>query len=58
MATANKHRERSHRSYKQKQANLQGFQSMNYAKTQRNKYARENKSIFEKMVGKFKKGDK
>lgn len=25
MATANKHRERSHRSYKQKQFNLEGF---------------------------------
>lgn len=60
MATAEKHRKRSHRSYKQEQANLQGFRRTAYAKSQQKKAERENKSAFASMFGKFKrkKGDK
>lgn len=54
MATAEKHRKRSHRSYRQEQANLKGFRQMAYAKSQQKKAARENKSAFASMFGKLK----
>lgn len=57
MATKQKHAERSHRSYRQNKANLQGFLSMTYAKSQRKQQMKENKSLFSKLFGRKSKGD-
>lgn len=58
MATKQKHAERSHRSYMQNKANLQGFSNMTYAKAQRKQQMKENKSLFSKLFGRKPKGDK
>lgn len=60
MATRTKHTERSHRSYRAKRANLQGFYSNSIRKAETDKYMKENKSLFSKFLTKFrsKKGDK
>ncbi len=60
MATKTKHMERSHRSYRQNKANLQGFQQMTFAKANQKKQAKGNKSLFGKLLGNFRKskGDK
>lgn len=60
MATATKHKERSRRSYRQNKANLQGFQRTTFAKANQKKQAKENKSLFSKLLGNFRKtkGDK
>ncbi len=60
MATKAKHTERSHRSYRQNKANFQGFQQMTFAKANQKRQAKENKSLFGKLLGNFRKskGDK
>lgn len=58
MSSAKNHKIRSHRSYKSKAAMLNNFQRSQLIKTASVKAMKEKSSLFTKLMGMLKKGDK
>ena len=58
MSSAVKHKQRSHRSYKNNIATAEHFQNKQILKVSRQKVMKEKSNFFTKLMGLFKKGDK
>lgn len=58
MSSAKKHKQRSHRSYRNKIATAEHFQNKQILKMSQQKVMKEKSNLFTKLMGLFKKGDK
>lgn len=58
MSSAVKHKQRSHRSYKNNIATAEHFQNKQILKVSQQKVMKEKSNFFTKLMGLFKKGDK
>lgn len=58
MSSAMKHKQRSHRSYRNQVSTAEYFQSRQLVKTASGNMIKQQSSFFTKLMGLFKKGDK
>lgn len=58
MSSAKKHKQRSHRSYRNSVATAEYFQNRQILKVSQQKVMKEKINLFTKLMGLFKKGDK
>lgn len=58
MSSAVKHKQRSHRSYRNKVATTEHFQNKQILKMSQQKVMKEKSNLFTELMGLFKKGDK
>lgn len=58
MSSAVKHKQRSHRSYRNSVATAEHFRNKQILKVSQQKVMKEKSDLFTKLMGLFKKGDK
>ena len=58
MSSAKKHKQRSHRSYRNNVATAEHFQNRQILKVSQQKVMKEQGNFFARLFSKFKKGDK
>lgn len=58
MSSAKKHKQRSHRSYRNSVATAEHFQNRQILKVSQQKAMKEKRNLFTKLMGLFKKGEK
>ena len=58
MSSAKKHKQRSHRSYRNSVATAEHFQNKQILKVSQQKVMKEKSNLFTKLMGLFKKGEK
>lgn len=58
MSSAKKHKQRSHRSYRNNIATAEHFQNRQILKVSQQKAMKEKSNLFTKLMGLFKKGEK